>query len=106
MLSFSAIGMPCSGPRTRALRALAVPVVGLLQSVWIYRDECNGACPRTCRCGEVERDQLVRREALFRGPFAVGDGGFDHLNGRSAPATAAAPKKSERTSRFIERSSQ
>ena len=38
MLSLSATGMPCSGPRTRAGRALAIERVGLLERARVDRE--------------------------------------------------------------------
>ena len=65
MLSLSAIGMPCSGPRTLPLRALAVARVGFLERVRVHRDDRVQLVLVGRDAREVLLHDLARGDALL-----------------------------------------
>ena len=79
MLSLSAIGMPCSGPRTRPRAPLAIERVGLGQRPRIDGDHRVQPALRSGRCGRATAGRSARDViASLRHRVAhVGDAGLD-----------------------------
>ncbi len=79
MLSLSATGMPCSGPRIVPGGALAIERVGLFERVGIHGDRGVQLVLVEGDAREILRHQFARGDALLlQGGAHLGDAGFHH----------------------------